>query len=261
MNNHELIEITIELVQTILKSGGKSNKKQRTTTFEYQSLHLALHKPQLQLTFLGEEIGGTKGWPYHSLSINGKSFNFGQKELVPQSFIDHIAKSIDRLRKDIFSKTTLTPIIEKDVIRVYELHKKQPNRETYVLKEQLIHLFKQEINFHRNRRRNLNKSKAVIYQRFIDIKKRLPHSLRFIKSPLISLNKISEGYYRADYKSGELALSSWGTDSYQAINMLESHLRDELSDFGKNIPVTRVLKAYYNLFDEDLDSLKNELKI
>lgn len=261
MNNTELISILIELVQTILKNGGKSEIKNRTTTFVYHSLKLELEVPHLRLSFMGDEVGGIKGWPYYSVTINSKSYNFQRNNIVPQDFIDHIAKSIDKLNQDIFYKTTLTPLIENNVMKVYDIHSKRPNRETYVLKRQLINLFKQEIDFHRNKRRNLNKESVKIYQQFLEIKKKLPHSLKYIRNPYITLKKISEGYFEANYRNGDIVLAGWGNDPYQPIRLLERNLREELSNFGKNIRVIKALRAYYNLFDEDLDELKKKLDI
>lgn len=261
MNKQELIEITIELVQAILKSGGTSKVNDRTTTFEYKSLNVTLDEPHFHLTFMGQEVGEIKGWPYHSVTIDGKSYYFERNEKVPQDFIDHIAKSIDRLRKDIFVKTTLTPMIEKQLFQVYDIHTKRPKRETYLLKQQLINLFKQELNFHNFKRKSINEDGSVIYKRFLDIKNKLPHSVNHIRNPFIKLKKISDEYYHAEYKNGEIVVAGWGNDPYQTVRVLERQLREKLSDFGKNIHITKALRRYDNLFEEELDVLKNELCI
>jgi hypothetical protein len=258
MKNEELIEVVIDLATAILKSGGKSSIENTTIIFEYKSLHMELGIPRLRLTFMGSEVDN-KGWPYDSVIINGKHYRFQPNTVIPQDFIDHIAKSIDQLRQDVFVSTQFTPLIEEEFFRVTNMHIKKPNRETYMLKEKLRDLFIQEAEFHRLKRKNANKENKSIYQRFLHIKNRLPHSLKYVRNPLIRLKKLAEQYYQAQYQNGDLVVTGWGNDPYQSIRMLEQHLREELSEYGKNIHTMRVLRTYYNLFDEDIDDIKKKL--
>lgn len=228
MKMNKFVDVLVDIATTMHRAGAKVTNDKNKTRYQLGSKTLTFIKPTLIISFMGSPVQEVKGWPYYSVQLNnGTSFSFESK-LVTQEMIDAIASFIDQLREELLIKTKKSPVIEDAMINAYRHLLDNRTRESYLLFKTTRKLFLEECEYHKQRRREKDNKKSASIEMLFEIKRQIPHSLTLAKGKGVKVTK-SFGGYRAEHKG---VFASGGFNEYHAVRLLESRLREEITNFG-----------------------------
>mgnify|MGYP001080287591 CR=1 FL=1 len=241
MNNTEMITVVGNLTNAFKEAGGTITKGEKIVFFKYKSLMMVLEEPYFQLSCMGEQVFGIKGWPYNSVTINGKTYYFKHNAVVPQEMIDYIALCIDKLGKNMVTFSRGNNLIEQQLFEANRKHKQNPTRETYRTLRILKNLFIEEYSYNSMQRKSRNKDNARKFKNFVAVKNQLPHSLKYIKNQEITLKKTVMGFV-ATTNASVFSRKSHESNAYLAIQKAKKQLQEQMTK--QKVMTVKVLTVY-----------------
>jgi len=134
-----------------------------------------------RLVYMGVHVEDS---PYYCININGCSgcsyeIDRGQ---TTQAFIDSLARTIDRLRDEVFITEQPQFLVLDFLTKAHVQHIKRPTAETYRLMKLLKKHYLEELDKWETKRKEHNRRKREGYEKLCRLKNMLPHSINQVRA-------------------------------------------------------------------------------